>query len=109
MTDAIPDIQLLQVSVNPEDQSEFRVLVDKTFIKYLTIDTGIYDVDNMCVAPSLISMLPPLRSGDWNQGHISRDTSYGRLYFAGATKAQFSGITKVWHPLQIDYLEFHIG
>jgi len=104
-----PDIQLLQASVDPEYQSEFRILVDQKFVKYLTIEAGLYDVDDLCFGPSLISMLPPLPPGDWNQGHISRHLATGRPHFASVTKAQLPGITSLWHPLQIDHLELRMG
>lgn len=109
MPGTIPDIQVLQASVDSEDQSEFRILVDRNFIKYLTIDPGLYDVSDMCFAPSLISMLPPLPPGDWNKGYISHNTSNLRPHFTRVTKLQLPGVTKVWHPLQIDYLELHMG
>lgn len=61
----MPDIQLLHCSVDPDDISEFRILVDGRHVKYLTIDAGLYTPDDMCFAPSLITMLPPLPPGDW--------------------------------------------
>lgn len=109
MSDAFLDTRLLQASVDAEDQSEFRILVDRKFIKYLTIDSGLYDVDDMCFGPSLVSMLPPLPPGDWNQGHISLNTLNGRPHFARVMKAQLPAVTHLWHPLQIDYLELHMG
>lgn len=109
MPGAVPDIQLLQASVDPEDQSEFRILVDRVFVKYLTIDHGLYDVDDMCFGPSLISLLPPLPSGDWNEGHMSHNALNGRPHFAKVTKGQLPGVTNLWHPLQINHLELHMG
>lgn len=41
-------IKVLQASVDPDDESEFRILVDGRFTKYLTIDPGLYEVDDMC-------------------------------------------------------------
>lgn len=70
----VPDIQLLHANMDLGDnQSESRIFFDGKFVRYLTIDAGIYDVDDMCFAPSLISMLPLLPTGDWNKGpHIPR-------------------------------------
>ncbi|KAF2106087.1 alpha-galactosidase A precursor [Lophiotrema nucula] len=104
-----PDVQLLQASVDSDDESEFRILVDGRSIRYLTIDPGLYDVGDMCFGPSLISMLPPLPPGDWNQGHISNDASKGRPHFSRVTKAQLPEITNIWHPRQVDYLELGMG
>jgi hypothetical protein len=67
MPSTVPDFQLRQASVDPDDQSEFRILVDRKFVKYLIIDPGLYDVDDMCFGPSSISIIPPLLSGDWNK------------------------------------------
>lgn len=108
MPGTVSDIRVLQASVDPEDQSEFRVLVDQKFVKYLTIDPGLHDVSDMCFGPSLISMLPPLPLGDWNKGHISHDTSKGRPSFAEVTKAELPGVTNLWHKLRIDHLELHM-
>lgn len=96
MSDAFPDTRLLQASVDPEDQSEFRILVDRKSIKYLTIDPGLYDVDDICFGPSLVSMLPPLPPGDWNQGHISLNTLNGRPHFARVIKVQLPAVTHLW-------------
>ncbi|KAF1916784.1 hypothetical protein BDU57DRAFT_587687 [Ampelomyces quisqualis] len=95
--------------VDSEGQSEFRILVDRKFIKYLTIDPGLYDVSDMCFAPTLISMLPPLPPGDWNKGHISHDTSNVHPHFTRIAKLPLPAVTKVSHPLQIDYLELRMG
>lgn len=54
-------------------------------------------------------MLPSLPPGDWNEGIISRNVSSGRPYFARVTRTQLPKVTKLWHPLQIDRLEFHMG
>ncbi|KAK9384923.1 hypothetical protein V1515DRAFT_588762 [Lipomyces mesembrius] len=62
----------------------------------------------MCFGPTLISMLPSLPPGDWNEGRISLNTVSGRHHFARVTKAQLPDITHLWHSLQIDYCELQI-
>ncbi|KAL7927971.1 hypothetical protein ACQKWADRAFT_278364 [Trichoderma austrokoningii] len=59
-------IQLHQASDNPEGESEsnFCLLVNNKFVKYILIDGGLYDPDDMCFKPSLISLLPALPPGD---------------------------------------------
>ena len=64
MEDTVYDIKLLQASVDPLDESQFRILVDGKFVKYLTIDAKLYSADDMCFEPSLIFILPPLPPGD---------------------------------------------
>ncbi|KAI1770009.1 hypothetical protein F4818DRAFT_450600 [Hypoxylon cercidicola] len=100
-----PNILVLQASVDPETESEFRVLVDNKFVKYISIDPGVYGIDDMCFGPSLISLLPPLPPGDWNKGRISRELKTGDIYFSDISKTRLLGITKTWHPIQIDHLK----
>lgn len=104
-----PNIQVLQASVDPEDESEFRILIDNKFVKYITIDGGLYDRDEMCFGPSLISLLPPLPLGNWNKGHISRNPTTGAIHFSAVSKTRLQGITNTWHPTQIDHLELRMG
>ncbi|KAH8782336.1 alpha-galactosidase A precursor [Hyaloscypha sp. PMI_1271] len=109
MANCALNVQVLQASVDPDDESHFRILVGGKFIKYLTVDTGLYNLDDMCFAPSLILLLPPLPPGDWNVGHISKDPTHGHPYFATATKIPLRKITHIWHPSQIDQLELEMG
>ncbi|KAG8418462.1 hypothetical protein J3458_005874 [Metarhizium acridum] len=104
-----PNLQLLQASVDPHDESKFRLLVDNSLVKYVTIDAGIFSQDDMCFEPSLVSLLPPLPLGDWNQGRISRDPKTGAPHFSAISSTTLLGITKIWHPAQIDHLELHMG
>ena len=103
-----PSVEVLHVEADPDDQSEFRILVDGKFTKYLTIDRGVYDVNDMCFAPSLISMLPPLPPGDWNEGHISQSVTKRQPYFASSTKVELPSVTSLWHPLRISHLDLLI-
>ena len=91
--DTVYDIKLLQCSVDPLDESEFRILVDGKFVKYLTIDAGLYIADDMCFAPSLISIIPPLPPGDWNTGRISRNRADGQPHFSEVTKVRLPSIS----------------
>ena len=109
MPHPVPEIRLLQASADLDDTSEFRVLVDGKFIKYLSIDPGVYDVDDMCFEPTLISLLSPLPPGDWNTGRISRNAESGLAVFSEVSKDPLPGITCSWHPLHIDYLELQMG
>ncbi|KAI0489821.1 alpha-galactosidase A precursor [Xylaria cf. heliscus] len=102
-------IQLLQASVDAETASEFRLLIDNKFVKYITIDGGLYSPDDMCFGPSLISLLPPLPAGHWNEGRISLNPTTGAAHFATVLKTRLPGITQIWHSTQIDHLELHMG
>lgn len=105
MTDALPNLQLLQASADPDNDSEFRILVDGKSIKYITIGAGIYDCDDMCFGPSLVSLLPPLPPGDWNTGRISRHAATGEAHFVTVSNEPLPGITTTWHATHIDHLE----
>ncbi|KAI1758997.1 alpha-galactosidase A precursor [Hypoxylon sp. FL1150] len=105
MADYAPRIMLLQAGVDPEAISKFRILVDNKFVKYITIDAGLYDRDDMCFGPSLISLLPPLPPGNWGKGHISRNPKTRDAHFSAVSTTSLSGIMKTWHPTQVDYLK----
>jgi hypothetical protein len=109
MPDVAPHFQLLQASADSERESEIRILVDGRFIKYLTVDPGLYDVDDLCFRPLSASVLPSLPPSDWNEGRISRNTSNGRHHFSEVTKSVLPGVMTLWHPLQIQYLYLHMG
>ncbi|KAL2167500.1 hypothetical protein VTG60DRAFT_1194 [Thermothelomyces hinnuleus] len=103
------DIQLLQASIDPEGESDFRILVDNTYVKYLTIDAGIYDPEDMAFGPSLISLLPPLPPGNWNIGHIRMDPASQQAHFAFTSSSPLPAITNIWHHSLIDHLELRLG
>lgn len=100
-------IDLLQAEVDENDQSFFRLLVGRS-IKYITIEPGIYSTEDMCFGPSLVSILPELPPGDWNDGLIARDAN-GRPYFVSVNLTQFPKVQNTWHGTYIDYSELSIG
>ncbi|KAJ5761068.1 alpha-galactosidase A precursor [Penicillium odoratum] len=80
-----PEIELPQAEVAENDESHFRVFVDSRSIKYITIEPGIYNSENMCFGPSLVPLLPRFPPGDWNDG------------------------LNTWHEIFIDYSELLVG
>jgi len=96
---------MLQAGIDEVNESELRIAVAHKSIQYLTIDHGLYDVDEMYFAPSLISTLLSSPPGHWNQGHINSNTTNDQLHFAKVSKTQLPQIENLWHPLQIDYFE----
>src|ERR1700678_4321434 len=111
MPDNVPAIQLLQASIdmNSDDQSDFRILVGHKSIKYLIIDPGLYKVHDMCFGPSLVSLVPSPPPGDWNTGYISRNAADGRPHFARVTNDELPGVTHLWHPLVVEYMDLQLG
>jgi serine/threonine protein kinase len=109
-------IKLLQVSADPDDISEFRLLVDHQHIKYVTIDPYIFDDMDLIFEPTLIEILRPLLpAGNWNHARIfwansSEEFSSEDAEVQVETSTQvLSGISEIWHPLAIDYLELEVG
>lgn len=102
-------IQLLQACVDEETESEFHILVNNKYIKYITVDHGLYNVEDMCFGPSLIELIPPFPPGDWNEGHVTRDTETGTIGFSAIERSNFPGVERAWHPGHIEYLELQMG
>jgi predicted Ser/Thr protein kinase len=102
-------IELLQAEVDENDQSFFRLLVDGQAIKYITIEPGIYSTEDMCFGPSLVSLLPDLPPGNWNDGLIARDGENGQPRFTRITRTAFASVRNTWHPTSVDYLDLAIG
>lgn len=100
-----PNVQVLHLSVDESQcESYFRVLVYKRCFKYLTIDAGVFDPDDMWFAPKLLSILPTPPEGDWNLGHIAKQQGSDKPYFDWTTQKEFSSIKNLWHPRRVDYL-----
>ncbi|KAK4997906.1 hypothetical protein LTR66_002766 [Elasticomyces elasticus] len=105
MPTAVPEIQLLQASIDKEGESHFRFLIDNKSIKYIVTDAGLYSVDDMCFAPALIPLLPVFPTGNWNDGHIARNSGTGQPCFARVTRKQLPSVSHSWHATRVDYLE----
>jgi len=70
----------------------FRISIDHKSIRYLTVDHGLYEVDDMYFATSLIPILPSPPSGDWNEGHIKMNVKNDQPHCAKVTKTQLPQI-----------------
>jgi hypothetical protein len=102
-------LQLLQASVDPEDDSYLRFLIDGRNVKYITIAPEVFAADDMCFGPSIARLLPAIPTGDWNFGYIARDPQTSQPYFAQAVKRAMKGEKYVWHPTKVDHLELVTG
>ncbi|KAI9923381.1 hypothetical protein MW887_009931 [Aspergillus wentii] len=101
-------VELLQAEVDDDDQSFFSLLVDGQAIKYITIEPGTYSADDMCFGPSLISILPNLPPGDWNDG-LNKNGNDGQPQFAHARRTIFPGVKNTWHGTYVDYVDIVVG
>ena len=104
------NLQILHLSVDLDGfESHFRVLVDGKDIKYLIIDYGVYDTDDMVFPPALVPKLPPLPDGHWNLGHIALSENTREPEFDWTAWKNFSSISNLWHTLCVDYLSLKSG
>ena len=103
------NVKLLQAEVDECDQSFFRLLVNDRFVKYVTINPGLYNVENMCFGPSLVTLLPELPTGDWNDALVAKHQVNGQPYFAQAIRTTFPGVENTWHRTRIDYMDIVTG
>jgi len=89
--------------------SYYRMLVNKKYFKYITIDPSIYEADDLCFPPILLEKLPPFPPSDWNYGRISQTVEHATPYFVDISRKAFPFITQRWHPKSYDYLSLKIG
>lgn len=85
-------VQLLQASIDESEKSHFRFLVDGKTVKYVTIAAGLYSVDDLCFAPTLLSLLPAFPDGEWNDGYIARSMDSDAPFFARTIKRRLPTI-----------------
>ncbi|KAI9792979.1 MAG: hypothetical protein M1816_001301 [Peltula sp. TS41687] len=79
MSSAAANLRILHLEVDPsQGDGDYRILVDNTMVKYISIDGGNSDTDDMCFPPVLIPMLPAFPGGEWNTGQVSKDMSSDR-------------------------------
>ncbi|KAG4413853.1 hypothetical protein IFR04_012997 [Cadophora malorum] len=104
-------IEVLNQEVDPEDKtpSYYRILVNRKHIKYVTIDPGIYEVDDLCFPPILVEKLPKFPEGDWNCGRISQTDGTPAPFFSETLKKELPSISPLWYPKSYEYLSFQIG
>lgn len=76
ITTHLTKVEILNQDIDPDGStpSYYRMLVDKKHFKYITIDPGIYEDDDLCFPPILLELLPPFPTGTWNCGRISQTT-----------------------------------
>lgn len=103
-------LNILHMSVdeNGED-SYYHVLVNGQRFKYIVIESGTYDIDDLSFPPGLLSKLPQLPPGDWNLGHISISAETASPSFAWTVRKNFSSIETMWHPTYVDFLSLKLG
>ncbi|KAH0846498.1 hypothetical protein AYO21_10149 [Fonsecaea monophora] len=102
-------IQILNLEVDPEDVSDYRILIDGKSFKYVTIDAGVYELEDMTWDRLIVPRLPPMPPGDWNTGHVATHPKQGTPYFSRYAKVELPTIVSTWHPVRIDWLDLEGG
>jgi len=99
------DLKILHLSVDDTgSESYYRVLVDGKYFKYISIDSGVYDVEDLTFPQALLPKLPNLPPGEWNLGHIAKSEDSISPHFAWTTQKTFPSIQHTWHSVFVDYL-----
>lgn len=104
------NVELLAVLVDPQSvqdaqNGDYRFLVDRSHVKYVTVEPGVLPPEDRTFAPILIPLLPEFPPGDWNEGYVSTDKTTGEPVFSKLTKSNLPGIGDTWHDTTVDYLE----
>ncbi|TVY83328.1 hypothetical protein LSUE1_G001753 [Lachnellula suecica] len=104
-------VEILNQEIDCEGKtpSYYRMLVNKKQFKYITIEPNIYEADDLCFPPILLSKLPPFPTGDWNYGRISQLDENPAPFFAEISRKNFPSIKPLWHTKSYDYLSLEIG
>ncbi|MBE3046742.1 hypothetical protein IMZ48_30280 [Candidatus Bathyarchaeota archaeon] len=109
---SIPKIKFLNSYVDDDGTGEIRLLMDDKHVKYVSIEADLYrdyELDGDRYRPSVVEQLPPLVSGNWNEGRISSDPATGQPRFSKASKVTLRSIKTTWHPTRISHLDLQMG
>ncbi len=105
-TGPIPrDIQLQACLAEPDGVSEYRFLVDRKDIKYITVEPGTIPPDDISFEPVLKSLLPIFPPGDWNKGQVAKDNITGNAIFTTTVHSDLPGVRDAWRGNKIDHLQ----
>ncbi|KAL8790089.1 MAG: hypothetical protein Q9213_000791 [Squamulea squamosa] len=103
-------LSILDVADDPDSSATlYRILENNSRIVYLSIDAGVFDEDDYCLAPALLDRLPVFPPGDWNKGHVTRTEERPEPHFACTRREELPGITSFWHKKHVEFHELDIG
>lgn len=105
------NVQLLACLVDEDntDDSDYRFLIDRQHIKYVTTAPGTFREaeDHRTFEPILLGKLfPPFPIGDWNRGHVAKDPQTGEDTFVKTETVHLAGVENLWHPARLNELDF---
>ncbi|KAG8164850.1 hypothetical protein KVR01_005125 [Diaporthe batatas] len=107
MRPGLEGVELLAALVDHDgDDDEYRFLVDRKYVKYVTIEAGALPAEiDRSFGPDLLRVVPEFPPGDWNKGRISKGDRVGEPVFSSISTEKLPAVESVWHPILIDYLE----
>lgn len=97
------------IDEDDEDDSDYRFVVDEKQVKYVCTAPYTFlgaEGDRTFEQVLLSELFPPFPAGDWNRGHAARDPETGKATFVRLEKVQFAGVKNVWHPVELNELDF---
>ncbi|KAK6496140.1 hypothetical protein TWF481_002164 [Arthrobotrys musiformis] len=102
-------IEILSQEVDTDNgqPSYYRMLDGGKYFRYITIDPGTLDEEDLSFPPALLEKLPAFPAGDWNSGRIARAEN-GVLYFVETIKKGLPSIDHIWHEKSFDYLSLQM-
>ena len=105
------NVRLLACLVDEDDtdDSDYRFLLNRQNVKYVTTAPGIFCKAEDCrtFEPILLSKLLPLFPiGDWNKGHMAKDPKTGEITFVKTETTYLTGVENLWHPVKLNELDF---
>ncbi|KAM0327405.1 hypothetical protein ACHAQA_005691 [Verticillium albo-atrum] len=105
------NVKLLACLVDEDDtdNSDYRFLLDRQHVKYVTTGPGTFSGAEDCrtFEPILLSeLLPPFPIGNWNKGHVAKDPATGEAAFVKTETVHLAGVENLWHPVKLNELDF---
>ncbi|PIA93775.1 hypothetical protein CB0940_04838 [Cercospora beticola] len=106
------NVRLLACSFDEDGStdSDYRFLLDEKNVKYVSTAPGVFPdrpLTDRTFAPTLIGeLLPPFPPGDWNSGHVAKDPATAEVYFARLEAIELPKVETVWHPTQLNEVDF---
>lgn len=98
--------QYFMDSEGPNCPSFHRILIERKHFKYIRIEAGVYDLDDLYFPVILEKKLPLFPRGDWNIGIITLES--GRPRLSATSQAALPSSEYTWHepPPRFEYLSF---
>ncbi|KAI4235717.1 MAG: hypothetical protein L6R40_006406 [Gallowayella cf. fulva] len=109
MTDLPMSLVVLDLADDPNSlATHYRLSTNEGRTVYVSIDAGVYEIDDCSFTSKLPRLLPPFPSGDWNKGHITKSMERPEPHFAWTRYADLPSITALWHQTYVDFHELGI-